>query len=144
MEGGCLRGEELEQSDMQCGQVGSGPWLGSISSLLSDLPADVQLKWPQIVLDHHMKTWSSMLSYKKDLFLLVLSSLWHSNPLVCLLPLDVGTCFNVDGLGSDWKCSESVAAAGLIRSMMKKSYKSLYQSIIYLNLASERFAIQDH
>lgn len=77
-----------------------------------------------IVLDHHIKTWSSVLSYNKDLFLQVLSSLWRSNPLVCLLPLDVigdiRTCLIVDGLSSDWTCSESVAAAGLIRSMVKK------------------------
>jgi len=55
-----------------------------------------------------------MLNYNKDLYLQVLSSLWRSNPLVCLLPLDVigdiGTCLDVDGLGSDWICSESVAA----------------------------------
>lgn len=44
MEGECLRVEVLVRSDVQCGQVSSVPRLISISSLLSDLPADVQLK----------------------------------------------------------------------------------------------------
>lgn len=40
----CLRVEALVRSDMQCGHRDSAPRFGSVSSLLSDLPADVQLK----------------------------------------------------------------------------------------------------
>lgn len=40
----CLRVKEPVRSDLQCGQAGSGPRLDSVSSPLSDLPADVQLK----------------------------------------------------------------------------------------------------
>lgn len=41
MEVRCLRVKEPVRSDMQCGQAASGPRLDSVSSLLSDLPAEV-------------------------------------------------------------------------------------------------------